>query len=473
KPTHALLIGLADGVLGVHDYATLLLDASFSILGVALTYLIARRVFGARVGPLSALLLAVSQYDVIYARSGLSESDANAFFLAGVFAWLLSRPPAGRPRAQPAAAVLLGLAFTTNYRIVVYAGTLVLVDLLGVRGFRASRWRWLGQRALVWLAGMLAAPLLWQGVDLVARARGLVLFRSEITGKPMWYLQQARYQLREGRQAALHFDPGSYLHWYVLREGWPVALLVLAGLALVVLPRGPGLRGRNEGDGESPSVCRLTPAALVIVPYLVYVFAPFIVPRNLDATVPFACVLAALALTELTDLLRPRPLALGSWLAVAAALAILGVAMSWPLGDIRSGYARAAGYVTRDGAPPALVTNEIMVFYLEGARAPCRTLRLPQLPSQLAAPARAGYRYAVVDQFNRAAARYLRAHLRAVRRYPLLGPASLGENIVRSETPRRSDPNDPYTHVDVYRLDPALLPPGRPDHLPVCSRDKV
>src|SRR5947209_15846356 len=91
KPTHALLIALSFALLGIHDYSALLLNALASVLAVILVYRIAAMLFDSTVGLLAALVLAVSEYDIIYARSALSESDANALLLLGVLLWLHER----------------------------------------------------------------------------------------------------------------------------------------------------------------------------------------------------------------------------------------------------------------------------------------------------------------------------------------------------------------------------------------------
>ena len=396
----------------------------------------------------------MSEYDVIYARSGLSESDANAFFLAGVLASAVGRVPGARLLSG----FLLGLSFTANYRLIVYCAALVGLDLL-------RQWRELGpgaslRRALLWAAGFAVAPLAWQLADLIERARGAVLFRSELTGRPMWYLHQVLFQLHEGRQSAVQFHPLPYLHWYVLREGWPMAVLIVAGaLMLVLWPP-----GRSRWESRVPVV-------LLVVPYLVYVFAPFAVPRNLDATVPFASMLAAVALCRpVRWLLRPGG-RLAALLLTALALGALGAAMSWRLTAERSGFAQAASYMGQHGRGRALVSNEVMVFYLRGSGSHCTAPRIPRSPAELASALALGYRYAVLDQFNRQASRFIRHAMPLVARYPLDGHLSVGENLITSEA-TGADRNDPNDVVSVYRLAPSLLPPATATRI-ACNRDRV
>ena len=262
KPTHALLIALSYALLGVHDYAPLMFNAAASVLQVGLLFLLARRLFGVRVALLATALLAVAGYDILYARSALSESDANLFFICGVLVWSLTvvhraklevATVSAALRTRVLAGFLLGLGFTTNYRLVVYIAVLVGLDLVIVckrRGWRS------GTQALVlWIAGVAVCPMLWEIVGLVARGHGVILFRSEITHRPTSYFSEVLYQIHGGRQAALRFNPLLYVEWYRIRQGWPMLLLLGAGIGLAVVRRAAELaHPRRAGPG---AVCAL------------------------------------------------------------------------------------------------------------------------------------------------------------------------------------------------------------------------
>jgi 4-amino-4-deoxy-L-arabinose transferase-like glycosyltransferase len=498
KPTHALLIGLAYIVFGIHDYAPLLLNAAASVVQVALVYRVARRLFGPGVALISALFLAVSEYDVIYARSALSESDANALLLAGVLAWVSGCVhPLGRSfsknertagswrisassRVPLVAGLLIGVAFTTNYRLIIYVGALVAFDLIwtvmdpvfrtpdirvGIVGSPittlkyTSRLAPLGGRMLAWITGLAIAPLAWQLIDVIARARGLVLFRNELTGRREWYLYQVLYQLHEGKQAVLHFSPVPYLQWWLVREGWPLSLLLLIGIGLALRYR---------------SFPWLAMAVPVVVPYLVYIFAPFIVPRNLDAAVPFACVLAAAALVTIATSMRLVRIQASLITVVTLAIGALGATMSWRLTAERSGFARAAAYVEQHDHGRALISNEVMVFYLRGSGSHCDAPPLPDRVSRLAADVAAGYHYAVLDHSRSPLTLFVRHHMPRVVRYLATGPISIGENPISSENSYPPDPHAPIEYVTVFRLDKHLLPPPRPDdHPEECDRNRT
>ncbi|HEX8918958.1 MAG TPA: glycosyltransferase family 39 protein, partial [Chloroflexota bacterium] len=293
KPTHALLIAMSYGLFGIHDYAPLYLDAAASALEVLLLYLIGRRLFSARIGVLGASLLAVSAYDITYARSALSESDANLLFLLGLLVWSTgwhhldreswtSRNPLWQSRLP--AACIMGAGFTTNYRLIVYIAILVAIDVFAL--YRGSG-SMVAVRALVlWGLGFAVFPLCWQIIGVVASGHGTVLFRSEITRRPTSYFSEALYQLHGGKQSVMRFEPGLYIQWYVTRQGWPALALLALGIVYAMTYR---------------TIRWILPALLVLLPYALYTFAPFVVPRNLDTAVPFSCLLAAAALVVVVD----------------------------------------------------------------------------------------------------------------------------------------------------------------------------
>jgi hypothetical protein len=407
---------------------------------VAAVFFLARRLLGPGAGLLSALLLAVSAYDIVYARSALSESDANLLFTAGVLLWSFCWVRTELERLvsveadlpwRLAGAVAMGAAFTANYRTLIYIAVVVAFDLVLLLRWRTA----LVGAAITWGVGLLIFPLAWQAIGLTAQANGHLLFQSEITSRPTSYLAEALYQIHQGKQAVLRFDPTRYAQWFVARQSWPVAVLLVAGVILAAVRRTTSL---------------LLPALLVAVPYVVYVFAPFIVPRNLDTAIPFASILAAAALIAVIE---RAPVSGGfrtSSLAVATLVVCLaGGVISWRLTAVRSGFAEAAGYLARHGHSGAIVGNEIMLFYLRGPDGSCRAEELPTRLRYAPSLARSRYPYAVVDVYDTPIRRYLLRHGDRVARFLVLGTQDLGENPVASENGNPPGPHQDQ-HVDIY-----------------------
>jgi hypothetical protein len=465
KPTHALLIALAYGAMGVHDYSPLLLNATASVLEIVVLYALARHFFGSGTALLAALFLGVSQYDVIYARSALSESDANLVFFGGILVWSWGwrQEPVRRSwlctdrlTYLAVAGTLMGAAFTINYRLLVYIATIVAVDLVWGRHQRGRR-RTIGA-ACAWAGTLLLAPILWEVIGLLTQAHGTIIFRSEIDNRPTSYLQEVFYQLHGGRQSVFRFSPLIYVEWYIVRQGWLMLILVVIGAGIAFARR------------TLPWMLALTAIGL---PYLIYVFAPIAVPRNLDAALPFSSLLAAGAVVSMVSQTR----LVGLWRVILLAGVILtagvGFSTSWNLVSERSGFARAAEYVQQHAGGRALANNELMVFYLRGNGVRCTAPRLPKRLSRLAAAVGDGFGLVVIEGYSPRMSRHLRAHARVVARYEAVGPLDLEEDPIASENgdPPTRDATQRYVYV--FRVDRTHLPPAQPADAPTCRVDRL
>ena len=483
KPTHALFIALAYAIFGIHDYVPLYMDAFASVVEVALAYFLGKRLFGPIPGLVGALFLAVSEYDVLYARSALSESDADALFLAGVLVWVIGwdkqRSDSKQPARTPAMWLLLaglfaGASFTANYRLSVYIVVLVAADF--VRVLKVGGWTALPRRIIPWAAGLAAPPLLWQLVDVAARAGNHVLFRSEVNiiirshghvifknvteGRAEWYLSQALFQLHGGKQSVVQFNPVPYLEWFYVREGLPICLLVLVGLYFALRTR---------------TFPWLVTAAFVVVPYLVYVFAPFIVPRNLDAALPFVSILAAATLFDLVEMFRVARARPAIMVILTAAIALLGVTMTWRLTNERSGFKDAATFLRSRGVTRVLASNEVPIFYFPGSPAGirCDAIPTPGPLSKLAADRAAGYRYAILDHTGGSyLTQYIVNHATLVASFPAYGAIDIGENPIESEnTIEPSAQGGPVQRILVYDIKGLKLPSPGSQKADVCDRN--
>lgn len=447
KPGHALLIGISYAIAGIHDYSPLLMNASCSIAACVLLAVLGWRLFGQAVGIVAGFLLAVSEYDVLYARSALSESDATLIFLIGVTVWLWSVPATGTPargRRLWVCAIVLGAAFSTNYRLIVYVGVVVLADLFW--GLRRDGRGVIPARALLWSSGLLAVPAAWLVAGLLASSEGLTLFFNEITARRATYAAEVVYQLHQGKQSVVRFAPLIYGAWYVNRDGIAASIALAVGLLWCAL---------------RPMFVRVAVAALVVLPYAAYTFAPFIVPRNMVAALPFAALVSALGLV---DTARWRPPAGGPLVAitmVTLGLTVIGASMSWRLTEHRSGFAAAAAAIDRRGGR-ALTSTEVMVFYLRRPGGACNAPAVPLSLRMLAADRRAGYRLVVLEpHHNSPITAYIAAHGRLIGEWPAFAGPNLGESPVASENGTWPNPHAKPENVYLYDISTLRLPsPG-------------
>jgi 4-amino-4-deoxy-L-arabinose transferase-like glycosyltransferase len=466
RPTHALLIALAYFVAGFHDYTSLVMDALLSTATVAVTYAAARRLFDARVALLSALFLAASEYDIIYARSALAESDGTFLLLLGFLCWVLSLrredgaedPPARpRPRTLIAAGLLFGLAFTVNFRLIVYIAGILVVEACW--SWQKEGLRYAVQRLLLISAGLIVFPSLWEIVGVGSRAAGHILFQNIFLG-PTTYWQEAVYNLHQGKASRFLPSPGLYLQWFVTRQAWPYSVLVAVGLALTAWRR---------------SLPWLAVAAPPLVAYVTFALGPYPWPRNISSVFPYTSVLAAAALITVVDRLKTqRAVTLLLVLLVAALVSGSGAVRSWPLTSIRSGFARMAVPLDRRSRPLLLTSTEIMVWYQRGSSARCSVVGLPRSLAGLSAYVHAGYRYAVTEAHHtHPVVWYIRDHAIRVKHYSALSVFPDGEDLISTENGDPPGPASNREYVELYRLDRLHLPAPNRRSLHACVPNSI
>jgi hypothetical protein len=214
-------------------------------------------------------------------------------------------------------------------------------------------------------------------------------------------------------------------------------------------------------------------AVAVLIPYAVYVFAPFFVPRNLAASVPFASLAAAAALMELLMRIPQRVLAGALMVAAAVVLVVVGATMSWRLTAERSGFAAAATYIRQHDGGRALTTSEVMVYYLGSSGDDCGAPALPLTLQSLDGYVRHGFIYAVLERHHSSVSRYVHRHALRVVRIPATGRLSIGENPISTENSNPPNAARHTEYVDVFRLDRLRLPAPPPHFDPECGRDSV
>jgi len=443
KPSHALLLALGYALFGIHDYSPLYVNAFASLGEILCVFYLGRRLFGTWIGLAAALLLAVSNYAVIYARSALSECDGTLMLLLGSIALEHARRPdrAKMTRRFTAqflcAGLLFGAAFTINYRMLVYIAVVVALYVFSERLERVPL-RLAVPRLLALAAGGAALPLCWAVAGLIAYDHGTILFFNEYEHRVTQYVPQAYYQIHRGKQAVMHFEPFTYAQWYWVRQGAAASLVLAAGLLAALV---------------SKSGYRRSLAGAITLVYVFYINAPFIVPRNMHAAIPLACLLIAATIVHFGRRTVKATWSSGVRAVILGVVVIQGLVLTVQSMRVQSGFRIAALSLAQHGAGKALVTNEIMVFYLRGSGKQCNAARMPSSLARLRADIRAGYWYSVVDRYERSPAQaFISAHAPRMLHIPVLGRAPGAEDIIASEN-TFAPAAHPITHfVDVYDL---------------------
>lgn len=289
RPGHLALVALSMVLVGISDLSAILLSAAAGIGTVALVFLTLRAAAPERprLAFWAALFLALSPDHVFFSRSGFGHVTAG-FFLA--LAVLLHARDRLRPVPVHAFATGLaaGYAFTCHFNVAWILAALFAGDawdtLSREEGKRLRPWfsRWTRIAA-----GAAVAPLAFQFATLAAR-----------TAFPRWLPDQTTYleDLRGQWSHLFHYcNPRAVstslfyaVHW-IRTEGGLSFAAAAAGTILALRGKGTDLAGRWFFR---------TVALLVWVPFLSMSGMNWKVARTLVPVLPFASVLAGLAVAS-------------------------------------------------------------------------------------------------------------------------------------------------------------------------------
>jgi hypothetical protein len=227
------LDGVSVALVGGKPIALYLTTVVIGLVTLPIHYLLARRLFGRRVGLISTALLAVSFWAVHYSRLGYRTALVPLFLdLAFLLLWWAVRRGTAWRWALAGAVIGLGAYTYTGYRLVVLvlAGLIVLRlragrDLPGTR----SSWAWYVLAAAVVMAPLGITTVLHP--EVLNRAAGV----SVLGGGPIWALpgRLADHALRTIAVFNLWGDPERQYNVPHLPLFDPlVGLAFLAGIAV-------------------------------------------------------------------------------------------------------------------------------------------------------------------------------------------------------------------------------------------------
>lgn len=315
--------------------------ALFALLGIALAYRLATRLFDRPTGLATAAILAVSPVHVQYSQLIRSDMMATTFML-GAMLCALNFARTGKLRALIGGVLGVALAITTKWPF-----ALAFLALLGAL---VLRWRGdlIGARALICLT---AAAALGTLVAMVVISPYLLIEFSTVIANLNGEVQEYH----------LGATGGSVLHnawWYA--KGPLVRALGFAGLALATT----GLwlvRGRHEVR------------AIVLIPgaamYLLACSQNIVWERWVLAVVPLLAMLAAHALVQIVLAVRDR----GLVIPIPAALAtLLACVLVFPLLDafadgrerMNDTRVQASAWLRRNVSPGETILVEHFAFDL-------------------------------------------------------------------------------------------------------------
>jgi 4-amino-4-deoxy-L-arabinose transferase-like glycosyltransferase len=314
EPLFIYLIALSVSLLGRSPGAIRIVAAVLGVLTVPATWLLARAMFGRRVGVLSAALIAGLVWPLNLSRIGLRAVGLPLFLALAL--WQFWRGlETSRKQHYIAGGILYGLTFYT-YTAARFTVLALALFLLYQLIFDKSRLHWSGLLCFALAASLVSIPLLNYGAlhwnEFVRRAGQVSVFNPEINDSDLWGTL-GRHLVRT---LGLFFWRGDFIPrhnvpWRPLFDPLTAAFFVI-GLCLCA------------GRGRRHPACAFTLIwiATLLLPTILAEDAPHFL--RAVGILPLAVVPAAVGLDagwqRLADRMRPR-LAFGVtvvFLAVAA-----------------------------------------------------------------------------------------------------------------------------------------------------------
>jgi hypothetical protein len=294
-----LLSGLLHNVNSLGDAIEVgrVIAATVSVLTVALTAAIGRRLFGPAVGLVAAAILAVSPGHVFMAK--FLRPDQVAVFLATLLVWLTACAHGAAPRARlrlyAIMGVLLGAMLAFRFPLLLFSAAPLALAVLEWRASPAPRPSLLRDRAL------------WLLVGLVPISYALLSPHSLL--HPEWL--RAGLELQWSFQSNFYVEsigrgPGVYQYGVLMLGdalGPPLCLAAFVGVACAAWRRSPAHLLLLAA--LTPYFLMTSQAALVVIRYIL----------------PIVPVLAVLAAAAIVDAVR----AAGRLRAAVAGVAVLAV----------------------------------------------------------------------------------------------------------------------------------------------------
>ena len=373
KPLHGILIALCSLFTGLKDYNALFLSALLGVASVYLVFVLGKRFYNTNVGLFSAIILATSEYHVMYSRSALAEADCLFFLLLAIYFYYLSYRNHNSLSEMSAsqvtskadvqsgsswrhlafAGLFLGLAFACNYRAVLLSPLFLAFEIqpyLSSKKISMNAMLEIGKRMSLFGGILFLTLFLFEVPYLIFK-----IFKPLPEGIPSYFQMLFGNYTHTSIQHARQFHP-HLLFFKIIwdLEGPLVFVLLFAGVFLMI---------------RSFSRPNFIITSIFLFPFIIYsLLSRGDNPRAISITIPFIALISGRTVEGLSDLIKRRVSTKISVDFVAVILICLiclfGVINSFKLMTLESGYQDAIQFMKSEGNVKHYTTNTaISKFY--------------------------------------------------------------------------------------------------------------
>ncbi|KKR85402.1 MAG: hypothetical protein UV99_C0011G0017 [Parcubacteria group bacterium GW2011_GWC1_43_61] len=360
RPFFIFVNALGISIFGYHDYSIFILNSIIGLVSLLVLYYLAKSITKNNIQALlAAFLLAISGYQIFFARSGLAQVLVGFLLILGAIFYVKTlNVPAGSGQENYKnllwAGFFWGIMSVSHYSIIVIL-LLILVFEIAFTRFYLKQKISVAVKRLLCLFLPIALMLL--GMQAISFLRNYALDEIGYPGKPMLYFEEFFYHFNSVSGTGFSFKSVDLIFYVkLLRDlnGWLYTLLFLISPIIFFYKRWY----------KNPS--------LFFVFFIAWgFFSSFSIiafkgTRNLALIDVLISFISALVLYELFKFYQTR------YYRILIIVFVVGLLVSqlridWQIINLKSGYKEVARYITENNIPTEDVYGEnwpILAFYL-------------------------------------------------------------------------------------------------------------
>ncbi|MBI2251432.1 MAG: glycosyltransferase family 39 protein [Armatimonadetes bacterium] len=345
-------------LFGLKDYASLLVSSFFGIFTLYLIFLYSKRIYkDYSTALLSALILALSGFHIMYSRHGLPQSLSIFFLYLSLYLYLLSLN--NNIIILALSGFSLGYAVSAHYNLILYIIIFMFFELINYFKNK-SKFR----RFLILFTFSILPLFLWQSLTLIDKIKFFGFF-------PETYFQELKSNFGAVfQQTSYGIDPFFAMFYLQKMEGWIIFISFILGSFFLIK------KIKKNFNLEEFSLL-----TFALFPLIWYGFYP-----HLRVLRSFACVSPALAVIAswfIFKIFKNKKIILNLLIIL---IILIGINNAVPIIKLKSVYAKTADYLKTKkynmvSAP--LEMYPIWNFYLGDKVYPLENLRnLKNIPKK-------------------------------------------------------------------------------------------
>ncbi|MFA5858926.1 MAG: glycosyltransferase family 39 protein [Elusimicrobiota bacterium] len=361
KPGFITLLSIASTVFGSRDYSGHLMSTLFSLLTLILVYVLSMRIYNnLYIASTACLLMAVSGYDILYARNGLPLSACLFFFTLSILLLVSAYNRQWEIKHVFLSGITAGMAVTCHYTALVssiFVMALIFVYSL-IKEWKNTKFNSAVKNMGIYILGLLIIPVSYQIVYMLIKAflgnklEGIVAmtYFEYFARQFGWTVQGLNI-----REAVTNYDVLFYIKAILLNNGWVFlyALVTSVGYFLI----------KNFKKFNFIEALLLINTAVIFV---VWTMKPGVtVARLLSIIFPFTYIMLAKTGCDFYTGLK-LPVLKAVVILIGVLVVIQNVVIAGVLINLKSGYPDVASFIKSTGETEvaSLCAWPYMQFYL-------------------------------------------------------------------------------------------------------------